>query len=90
MIIGKPKRNRRVSIFISLVLAVVAGSLLVGIWQFLSTPAEEPGREILVTIPGGSSFVSASRLLVDAGVVRSLKGFVFLGKIKGVSNSIQA
>ncbi len=90
MIIGKPKRNRRVSIFISLVLAVVAGSLLVGVWQFLSTPAEEPGREILVTIPGGSSFVSASRLLVDAGVVRSLKGFVFLGKIKGISNSIQA
>lgn len=90
MIIGKPKRNRRVSIFISLVPAVIAGSLLAGVWQFLSTPAEEPGREILVTIPGGSSFVSASRLLVDAGVVRSLKGFVFLGKIKGISNSIQA
>jgi UPF0755 protein len=90
MIIGKPKRGRRVSIFISLLLAVIAGSLLVGVWDFLSTPAEEPGREILVTIPGGSSFVSASQLLVDAGVVRSLKGFVFLGKIKGISNSIQA
>lgn len=90
MIIGKPKRDRRIVPVILLVLTVVAGSVLVGVWSSWNTPAEDPGREMLITIPSGSSFVSASQLLVDAGVVRSLKGFVFLGKIKGLSNSIQA
>ena len=90
MIIGKPKRDRRISIIISIVLVVIAGSVLIGAWSFLNSPVEDPGREVLVTIPGGSSFVSAAQLLADAGVVRSLKLFVFLGKIKGLSNSIQA
>jgi len=90
MIIGKPKRDRRITVIILLVLAVVAVSSLIGVWSFLNTPAQDSGVEILITIPGGSSFVSASQLLVDAGVVRSLRGFVFLGKIKGLSNSIQA
>ena len=90
MIIGKPKRDRRVTTLIFLVLVVAVGSGLVGVWSFWNTPAQDPGTEVLITIPGGSSFVSASQLLVDAGVVRSLRGFVFLGKIKGLSNSIQA
>ncbi len=90
MRIGKPKRNRRMLPVILLVLAIIAGSVLIGVWKFWNTPAEEPGSEILITIPGGSSFVSASQLLVDAGVIRSLKFFVLMGKVKGLSNSIQA
>jgi len=90
MRIGKPKRNRPILPAIILVLAVIAVSVLIGVWNFWNSPAEDPGREILITIPGGSSFVSASQLLLDAGVIRSLKPFVLLGKIKGLSNSIQA
>jgi UPF0755 protein len=90
MKIGKPKRKRHITAFAVLILAVVAVLALIWVWNFLSTPAQEPGREVLVTIPAGSSFVSASRLLQDAGVIRSLKAFVFFGKIKGLSNSIQA
>jgi len=90
MIIGKPKKDRRKVLVILIVLAIVAGSGFIGVWSSWNTPAQEQGREIFITIPSGSSFVSASQLLVDAGVVKSLKGFVFLGKIKGLSNSIQA
>jgi len=73
-----------------LAVAVVALLFVSWGWSFLNSPAQEVGRDVLVTIPGGSSFVSASRILVDAGVVRSLKAFVFFGKVKGVSNNIQA
>jgi UPF0755 protein len=90
MIIGKPQKKSRIIPVVVLVAAVVAGSALIGVWSFLNTSAEDPGREVLITIPGGSSFISASQLLVDAGVIKSLKPFVLLGKIKGLSNSIQA
>jgi len=90
VIIGKPKKDHRKVLVILLVLAVIAGTALIGVWSSWNTSAQDPGSEVLITIPSGSSFVSASRLLVDAGVVRSLKSFVFLGKIKGLSNSIQA
>ncbi|MDF1527063.1 MAG: endolytic transglycosylase MltG [bacterium] len=90
MLIGKLKRNRSIVPAIILVMLVIAGSVLVGVWNFWNAPAEDPGSEILITIPGGSSFVSASQLLVDAGVIRSLKFFVLMGKVKGLSNSIQA
>lgn len=90
MIIGKPKKKRLPLPIIFLVAAVLACTALIGVWSSWNTPAQEQGQDVLITIPGGSSFVSASQLLVDAGVVRSLKGFVLLGKIKGLSNSIQA
>jgi len=88
MRIGK-KKSRLVPAAL-VVLAVVVVSTLFWGWSFLNSPAQDKGREVLVTIPSGSSFVSASRMLVDAGVVRSLKAFVFFGKIKGLSNNIQA
>jgi len=90
MIIGKPKRDYRKVLVILIVLAIVAGSTVIGVWGYFNAPVEDQGRDVLITIPGGSSFVSASQLLVDEGVVRSLRAFVFLGKIKGLSNSIQA
>ena len=90
MRIGKPQKKKRVAPIALLVVVVIVLSGLIWTWSFLKSPAQEPGREVLITIPSGSSFVSASQLLVDEGVVRSLKGFVMLGKIKGLSNSIQA
>lgn len=90
MIIGKPKKSVGIVPITFLMLALSVGSTFIWYWNFMNTPAEDPGHEVLITIPSGSSFVSASQLLVDAGVVRSLKPFVFLGKVKGLSNSIQA
>lgn len=90
MRVGRRKKSRRIVPTILLVLAVIATLAILKFVHFWNTPAEDPGHEVLVTIPSGTSFVSASRQLVDAGIVRSLKPFVLLGKIKGLSNSIQA
>ena len=90
MRIGKPEKKNRIVPIALVVLAIAVVSCLIWTWSFLNSPAEEPGREVLITIPSGSSFVAASQLLVDEGVIRSLKLFVFLGKVKGLSNSIQA
>ena len=57
---------------------------------YWNTPAEEAGREIVVQIPGGSTFVAAARMLNDAGVIRSTRFFVLLGKGKGLAGKVQA
>ncbi|UCG38662.1 MAG: endolytic transglycosylase MltG [bacterium] len=90
MIIGKRERKRRVLPLLLLAVLLAAGLAAARLWIFWYTPSREPGSEVMVTIPGGSSFVSASRLLLESGVITSLKPFVFIGKIKGLSNSIQA
>ncbi len=90
MIIGKPKKRSRKGALVLFLLLVILGAGVLKVLHFWNTPAQEEGREVLVTIPSGASFVSASQLLVDAGVVRSLKPFVLLGKIRGLSNSVQA
>lgn len=86
-------QRRRRKAYIPVLLAVGALFLLVitfRLFLYWNTPAEDPGREVTVEIQGGSTFVSAARKLRDEGVIRSLKPFVLLGKIKGLSNSIQA
>ncbi len=90
MIIGKPKKKSQALLIILLAVAAVVSLIVLKLVHFWYTPAENPGREVVLTVPAGATFVTASQLLVDAGVVRSLKPFVLLGKVKGLSNSIQA
>ena len=90
MIIGKPKKKSRALLIILLTVAALVSLIVLKLVHFWHTPAHKPGKEIVLTIPAGATFVSASQLLVDADVVRSIKPFVLLGKVKGLSNSIQA
>ncbi|MDF1536811.1 MAG: endolytic transglycosylase MltG [bacterium] len=90
MIIGKPKKKSRALPIILLAVAAVAGLTVLKLVHFWHSPAQEPGHEVVLTVPAGATFVAASQLLVDAGVVKSLKPFVLLGKVKGLSSSIQA
>jgi UPF0755 protein len=88
--IGKRRKKKR---FIPVLVTVGALFLLVivvRLFLYWNTPAEDPGREVTVEIQGGSTFISAAQKLRDEGVIRSIKPFVLLGKIKGLSNSIQA
>jgi len=88
--IGQRRKKKR---YIPVLLAVGVLFLLVitfRLFLYWNTPAEDPGREVTVEIQGGSTFISAAQKLRDEGVIRSLKPFVLLGKIKGLSNSIQA
>jgi UPF0755 protein len=52
--------------------------------------ADRKGREVVVQVPGGSSLVYASGLLQDAGVISSVKQFVFMAKVRGEAERIQA
>jgi UPF0755 protein len=90
MIIGKPVKKSRALSIILLATAAVVALIILKLVHFWHTPAQKPGKEVVLTVPAGATFVSASQLLVDAGVVKSLKPFVLLGKVKGLSNSIQA
>ena len=69
---------------------VIAGYLAFKVATFWYTPAEKGGREVVVQIPGGSSLLSASWLLADSEVIRSVKPFVFMVKLRGQADRIQA
>ncbi|UCF30356.1 MAG: endolytic transglycosylase MltG [bacterium] len=90
MKIGK-KRGKRgylpVFLLILALFLVVFSIRLVLSWN---TPAENPGREMAVEIPGGATFVTAAERLHDSGVIRSVRSFVLLGKVRGLAGKIQA
>ena len=90
MRIGRRKRRK---IYIPvLVLAVVLFVALVSVRLFLAwnTPAEDPGRKVAIEIPSGATLILAAEKLHDEGVIRSVKSFVLLGKIKGLTGKVQA
>jgi UPF0755 protein len=90
VIIGN-RRGKRPDFRLLFLPVLILGVLLaLRLSLYWNTPAEEQGRETVVQIPGGASLVSASRLLADAGVIGSVRTFVFIGKLKGLADSIQA
>ncbi len=88
MMIGNRQRKKGFLVvgLIVLVLTAFSASLI----YFWNTPSENPGREITVEIPGGATFVEAALRLQDAGVIRSIRSFVLLGKIRGLAGKVQA
>jgi UPF0755 protein len=90
MIIGTRRKKRRIFPLLLLLPFLIAGYLTVKVVYFWYTPAEKEGREVVIQVPGGSSLLSASSLLVDSGIIKSVKPFVFMVKLKGQSNQIQA
>ena len=90
MKIGKRRKKRGFLPVFLLILVLFIGAVSLRLLLLWNSPAEEPGREVTVEIPTGSSFVAAARILHREGVIRSVEPFVFLGKIKGLSGSIQA
>lgn len=90
MRIGKRERTGKLLPAIVLFSLFLAGIIALRLFIFWITPAGKSGNDIVVQIPPGSSFVKAARLLNDAEVIRSVKLFVLVGKIRGLSGSIQA
>jgi UPF0755 protein len=72
----------------ALPLAAGAGALV--LWTAAGTPAERPGREVAVEIPPRSTLIEAAGRLGAAGVVRSPRFLVFLGKLTGRDRRVQA
>ncbi len=86
-------RKKRKSLIPWLLLAFLlflAGSLSLGLFVYFNTPVEKEGREVVVEVPGGATLLSASKLLAGSGVIRSVRPFVFLAKLRGRADRIQA
>lgn len=90
MIIGTGRKKKRILPLLLLPLFLIAGFLAVRIVFFWHTPTQKEGREIVIQVPDGSSLLSASRLLVDSGIIKSVRPFVFMVKLKGQADKIQA
>jgi len=88
--IGRRERKEKLLPAIVLFFLFLAGIGAFRLFIFWITPAGKTDNDIVVQIPSGSSFVKAAQLLNDAEVIRSVRLFVLMGKIRGVSGSIQA
>ncbi len=71
-------------------LLLAAAGVLGWLWAAAGAPAERPGREVAVEIPPHSTLVAAAERLGRAGVVRSPRFLVFLGKLTGRAGQVQA
>ncbi len=90
MRIGRRERKEKLLPAIVLFSLFIAGIGAFRLFIFWITPAGKTDNDIVVQIPPGSSFVKAAQLLNDAEVIRSVRLFVLMGKIRGLSGSIQA
>ena len=90
MRIGR-RRQKRVFIPVLLVIGVLVVVLMsVRLFLAWNTPAEDPGRDVSIEIPSGTTLMLAAEKLHDEGVIRSIRSFVLLGKIKGLTGKVQA
>lgn len=89
MKLGRPRKRRFLPVLAvtGLLFLAAFGFRMFLVWN---RPAQQPGREVTVQIPAGSTFLEAARRLREEGVIRSVNGFVLLGKVKGQSGRIQA
>jgi UPF0755 protein len=90
MRIGTRKKRRRILPVLLLTPFMIGGFLAARVLLFWYTPTDKESREVVVQVPGGSSLVSAAGLLLDEGVISSVKQFVFMVKVKGQADRIQA
>lgn len=76
--------------------ALAVCSLLVAGWfawqakHFLTTPAETPGREVVVHVEPGQTFAEVAKHLEAEGVITNAKHFGWLGRFEDKVGSIKA
>lgn len=75
----------------TILLFVVGSSWLT--WQaneFLNTPPETPGREVIIDIPPGSGFDAVALTLLNEGLITHLKKFRMLGRWEKKLSAVKA
>ncbi len=90
MRIGRREKKEKLLPAVVLFFLILASIGALRLFIFWITPAGKTDNNIVVQIPHGSSFVKAAQLLNDAEVIRSVRLFVLMGKIRRLSSSIQA
>jgi UPF0755 protein len=71
-------------------LLLLAGILFFHVHQFLHTPPQTPGTDIIIHIEKGQSFARVASLLESKGVISSQLKFKLLGRFENQVGSIQA
>ena len=79
-------------IFAALVLAllIVGGIAAYDAWKFLTTPAEQKGRSVIITIEKGATFDKVANDLLQAGIITDTLRFTLLGYWQKAHSSIRA
>ena len=88
-----PRRTRRMlRLFALFLLLILLGAGAAGFeaYRFLSSPAEQPGRNIVLEISPGESFDKVARRLHQAGAVSSVFKFKLLARVRGETGNVQA
>lgn len=70
--------------------AVLIAGVCFESWRFMNTPAEEPGRNIVLEIIPGHSFTDVANRLHKAGAISSVEKFKILARLRGEAGMIQA
>ena len=58
--------------------------------QFLQTPPETPGREIMFDVPAGTPFGQVAEQLFGKGIVADARKFTWLARFHKMDNRLQA
>ncbi len=86
----KPERKLRWLKWLLLILFLAVAAVGAEAYRFVSSPAEEPGKGIVLEINPGDSFDKIAKRLYDAGAVSSVLKFKILAKVRGETANIQA
>jgi len=89
---AKPQKSRLRRFFKA---AFILGAVIVAVsgfeaWRFMNTPAEDPGRNIVLEINPGDTFTIVATRLHKAGAITSVDKFKILARVKGEAGNIQA
>ena len=90
MIRTRISRIQRVLLLFASGLLLLAGTLFFHVHQFLHTPPQTPGADIIIHIEKGQSFARVAALLESQGVISSQLKFKLLGRFENQVGSIQA
>src|SRR5690606_26041157 len=91
--VGQGMKEKIIKICLYVLLVPVILALVFGTWLFIyaRTPID-PGKDatVLVDIPTGTSFVNATKILSDAGLVKNRFFFYALVGVKRATRTIRA
>jgi UPF0755 protein len=84
--------KKRFHLFRWLLVVLAMGSLwlMVDLYKFISTPASQEPKQVVIEIPSRMSLGALSKLLEERGVVSSSAKFGWLVRFKGAARQIKA
>lgn len=79
-----------IKFFLSFALCLFIVFTALFVFRYLSFPIEEPGRQLLITIPEGATFQEVARRLHRQKIIKDPFKFTILARISGAASKVQA